>query len=208
MIKVGLFFEDEGHRTLLASLCERIAREEGLEVQIVERNAAGGQGRAISELKQYSTDLRRAEDEYIDILVVAIDGNCTGPGVRARLINKALSQHPAGEIVLAIPDPHVERWYLADPGAIGRALGVSGSVAPPDQKCDKNRYKTLLNQAFAELGELPAAGGIEYGDRIAEEIDLNRVRQTDQQLTDFIDNLRRSLRLAARTSDHAARSDG
>lgn len=203
MIKVGLFFEDEGHRTLLASLCLRIAREEHIEVKVVERNAAGGEGRAIAELKQYSLDLRRAQDEYIDVLVVAIDGNCSGPGVRAKLINTALSRHPAGEVVLAIPDPHVERWYLADPGAIGRVLGVAGSVAPPDQKCDKNRYKHLLNQAFGKLGEQPAAGGIEYGDVIAEEIDLNHVRRTDQQLTDFIDSFRRSLRLAARTSGHA-----
>lgn len=59
------------------------------------------------------TDLARGAEPYLDILVVAVDANCFGVRQRQNDVRKAIGDSYAGQVVVATPDPHIERWYLA-----------------------------------------------------------------------------------------------
>ncbi len=57
-------------------------------------------------------------EPFIEILVVALDSDCDAAGKRRDALRAA--DGFAGKIVLAIPEPHVERWFLLDPQAPAR----------------------------------------------------------------------------------------
>lgn len=105
---MGLFAEDDGHRALLHALVERLAAEESVQVGIEVRNAEGGAARALAALKQYGIDLERGVDRFVDVLLVAIDGNCHGGAKRRKQIEAVLRDRYPGRLVSAVPDPHVE----------------------------------------------------------------------------------------------------
>ena len=92
--------------------------------------------------------------------------------------------------MMAIPDPHIERWLLVDSQAFKTALG-HGCKAP-NQKCEKDRYKQLLSTAVSDAGVAPLFGGIEHAEAIAEAIDLHPGK--DASLDQFIQDLRNAVR--------------
>jgi hypothetical protein len=155
MRRISLFVEDFGHEEFLRALLCRLAREEGIPLEIEVRNASGGHGRAIRELREFVRELRAGASALPDLLVVAVDANCKGYGDRRKEIDGAV-----GELkdwtVCAVPDPHVERWLLVDSAAFKAVLGRGCSA--PDQKCDRDRYKQLLRAAVSDAGLSPLFG--------------------------------------------------
>ena len=114
-----------------------------------------------------------------DLLVVATDSNCKGY-VQAREEIRAAGGDDAGSVVYAIPDPHIERWLLIDSAAFKAVFGRGCS--PPDQKCDRLRYKRLLFDAVRATGiDLPL-GGIERTSDLVDALDLARVERADASL--------------------------
>ncbi len=95
-------------------------------------------------------------------------------------------------MVLAVPDPHVERWLLLD-GAAFKAVFGQGREAP-DRKCSRNRYKDLLIAAIRAAGRTTYLGGIEYAEDIVHRMDLDRAARSDASLRSFIDDLRTAIR--------------
>jgi hypothetical protein len=199
-MRIGLFSEDEGHRALLESLTSRIAAEEGVEAILEVRNAQGGLGRAIKALKQYGIDLASGIDSYLEVLIVAIDGNCRGTSTRKAQIRDALGSRYPGSLVLAVPDPHVELWYLADRHAVAHVLDQNYAADVPRQKCERGRYKTALRDAFSRGGVDPVAGGIEFGGDIGQTMDLREACRNDAALNSFVGELRASLRTGVQGS--------
>lgn len=199
MIDIGLFAEDDGHRTLLVPIIQRVADAESVAIDIRIRSAQGGSGRALDALRRYSADLARGTDEYLAVLVVAIDGNCRGWNERRREIERLLGGF-AGLVVVAIPDPHVELWYLADPQALPRVLGGSFTAVVPAQKCERHRYKQVLREACRQGGVEPVAGGVEYGEEVARQMDLAVAAANNPAFARFLDDSRLALRQAAATS--------
>ncbi len=98
------------------------------------------------------------------------------------------------EVIAAVPDPHVERWYLLDLPALENAAGVKLSVQHVPEKCEKDFYKKLLRQAFEGTEIAPPLGGIEYGERVALEMNLYNASKQDHGLGDFVGCLRAWLR--------------
>ena len=196
MNEVGLFVEDEGHRALLSPLIRRIALEESVVVNINERNATGGHAMVIRALRQYVRDLKAGVDNFLDILVVAIDGNCHGWSERRTQILSIVGQGYPGMVVVAAPDPHVERWYLADPCAVARSMGETAEADVPQKKCERGRYKAALRQAFVAFGIDPPLGGIESGDDIARVMNL-KVACGLNDFRAFLDELRGGLQRMA-----------
>jgi hypothetical protein len=76
---------------------------------------------------------------------------------------------------------------LLDAKAIAFAVGSHMAVAPPEYKCEKNHYKTLLRKAFVDNDISPPLGGIEYGPVIAEKMDIYAAAKQDHGLADFIE---------------------
>ncbi|MBM3501621.1 MAG: DUF4276 family protein [Armatimonadetes bacterium] len=190
---VDLFVEDRAHEELLVPLLMRIAAEHGVSISCRVRTGRGGHGRVLHELREYQNTVERHPAYFSrpDLLVVGIDGNCTAFS-RARTAAREMIR-PAfvDRLVVACPDPHVERWYLADPDTVKKVVGHRPSL--PRRKCGRDVYKRLLAEAVRRGGYLPTLGGIEFARELAEAMDFYRAGRTDRSFKAFLDELRRAM---------------
>ncbi len=187
MREIALFVEDYAHRQVIGALVQRIAEECNVAIQLDWRSAVGGHGKVIAELGNYLRDLKRQGGPFPDLVVVATDANCRGLNERTREIG---GQDGPAPMILAVPDPHIERWLLLD-GAAFKAVFGKGCDAP-DQKCDRRRYKEQLIQAIHSTGTIPGLGGIEYAEDIVQQMDIERTAQRDRSFRRFVTALRSS----------------
>jgi len=192
---IDLFAEDRAHQDLLAPLVERVARAEGKRVRLRVRSARGGHGAATTALKVYQQTLLAGIGGGVpDLLIAAVDANCR-PATRARRrIVTALMPEFADLCIPACPDPHIERWYLADLQAFHEVVGKRPSV--PKAKCERDLYKQILAQAVLDAGHPTMLGGIEFARELAEAMDFERAGKSARSLKRFVDELRAGLRRA------------
>ena len=120
-------------------------------------------------------------------IVVAIDANCLAFSAARKSVVAAVRPEFESICVPACPDPHIERWYLADPQAFARVVG--GTPTVPKHKCERDVYKQALAQAVTEAGHPRGLDGIEFGPELAEEIDLYRAACSESSLKHFIEDL-------------------
>jgi hypothetical protein len=193
-MKVDIFAEDRAHEEFLKPMIERIGAEEGKGLEIRVRSARGGHGRALAELRVYQESVTHGVVGMTmpDILVVAIDANCQAYARATRAIGTQLEHPFQGITVLACPDPHVERWYLADPPGFHEAVGATPRVGR--RKCDKGHYKAILADTVAQAGYPPLLGGIEFAREIVERMNLHRAATNVRSLAHFIQGIRAQIR--------------
>ncbi len=96
--------------------------------------------------------------------------------------------------VIACPDPHVERWYLADPESFKEVIGVGPKVSR--KKCERDYYKSILQQAILDAGHPPTLGGIEFAREIVENMDFYRARKGERSLNHFLNGAVAQIRSA------------
>ena len=186
-LNLSLFVEDNAQQQIISAITRRVAQESGLEISLRLASVRGGVGKMLSELRIYLRDLQRGLGQP-DLLIIARDANCKGYTERHHELTLALKEYK-GKTILAIPDPHIERWLLIDSAAFGEAVGKGCSA--PDHKCIKDRYKNLLASAVREAGIEPLLGGIEHAEAIIEVMDLKRASQADKSFERFVEELRR-----------------
>jgi len=185
--KIHLFVEDYGHEAVLKALLHRLASQYTVPISIVIKTAKGGHGRVISTLKEFLSDLADDQEDLPDLLLVATDGNCKGYLGRKQEIDIAMKGF-AGQVIYAIPDPHIERWLLLDSTAFKKVLGKGCSA--PKQKCERHLYKRLLLEAVRQTGINPPLGGIEYAGDLVNAMDLGRLERTDDSMSKLLKPLR------------------
>lgn len=185
MRNLALFVEDYAHEKIISALVSKIAAEFSFNVKFDWRNTVGGHGKVIAELKVYIRDLERQGTPWPDLIVVATDANCKGLNERSRELSVPNAPAP---LLLAVPDPHVERWLLLD-GAAFKAVFGRGCQAP-DRKCARNLYKRKLIEEIHAAGSIPLIGGIEYAEDIVQHMDIDRAAQADASLQRFVEELR------------------
>lgn len=191
MRNIAVFVEDFAHEQVLNTLIRRLAHETGQPVTLIWGNTRNGHGAVVRELKQFLRDLQRGRGAFPDLLIVATDGNCMGYVARRNEIAKLTDRIPA-RAICAIPDPHIERWLLADSAAFKTVLGVGCDA--PDQKCDRDRYKRLLVQEIRNSGVFPSLGGIEYAEAIVSAMEIDRAAAADASLGRFVTEFRNVLK--------------
>lgn len=201
-IRIGYFLEDIGQERFLVTLVNRVAQEMGLPLRRLRhevRNAIGGRGIVLDEFRRFLRDVNHERERPFTLLVVAIDGDCRGYRERRDEIQTIAEQsgYP-GPVICAVPDPHIERWYLADPRALQQVLEVSHIPEVPTYKCERGRYKQALRDAIRQTDVIAPLGGLEYGSDIAEVLDLYTVSKTDAGFKHFVDELRAGLAPFAR----------
>jgi hypothetical protein len=190
-VLVDLLAEDVAHERLLRSLIGRLAREAHINVDIRVRAARGGRPRVMEELELYQRSIARGVASRPSLLIVAIDSNCT-PYVRARgQIERRIQPAFRDITLIACPDPHVERWYVADPVSFAQAVGRQPRLGK--RKCDRDRYKRILAEAVSSAGHPVLLGGIEFADELIEHMDLYRAGKNEKSFKRFIDDLRSRL---------------
>lgn len=181
--EISLFVEDTAHEKVIGTLVQRIADSHGVSVQLNWRNAVGGYSHVVGKFGDYLRDLER-QGGYPDLIVVATDANCSGLNERVRQLERPETPVP---IVMAIPDPHVERWLLLDGEAFRQVLGHGCNA--PDQKCDRDVYKQRLIRAILDAGIEPSLGGIEFAEDIVSRIDIPRAERADDSFRRFVREL-------------------
>ena len=200
---VDLFVEDHAHESFLEPLLMRIAREQDqdIKMEIRVRSARGGHGRAIAEFELYQSIVTKSllSSESADIVVVAIDGNCSTFTEERRRIQDATVPMLRDRLVIACPDPHIERWYVADPQSFETTVGYRPNVG--DKKCARGHYKQVLTTTIRQAGHQVILGGVEFAPELVEGMDLYRAGRNDSSLNAFLRDLRVRLRQITRDRD-------
>ncbi len=190
-ILVDLFVEDRAHEELLKPLINRIAAEKQVSIQIRIRSSRGGHNHAITEFKLYQKAAKGLADDPADLLVVGIDGNCSTSTKKREEIRKATTPLFIDRLVVACPDPHVERWYLGDPESFHSVVGYQPSLE--SKKCERGYYKQALRDAIRLGGQPAMLGGIEYASELVDKMDLYKAGKNSHCLKAFIDDFREKL---------------
>lgn len=196
-IRLGYFLEDVGQEAFLVALVKRIAQDAGLQTDDLThdpRSVVGGRGTAVSELQRFLLDVRRGHEIPFDVLIVAIDGNCWGYAERRDQIRHVVerAEYP-GVVVCAIPDPHVERWYLVDAQCLRQVIGTEVQPEVPAYKCERGRYKYALREVLRQAGIVAPLGGAEFGPDVARELNMYIVGRADAAFRHFVDELSAAL---------------
>jgi hypothetical protein len=195
-VRVDLFAEDRSHEEFTRPLIQRLVAEEGGYPVIKVISAQGGHGRAVDEFKVYQRYVVRSLVRSPDLAVVVIDANCRGwNSVRAE-IQAAVDPELLPPVVVGCPDPHVERWYMADPESFYEVVGAS--PAKERTKCDRDRYKALLSEAVLKGRNPPTLGGIEFAREIVRAMNLYRASTGIPSLRAFVNDVRDAARLLLR----------
>jgi hypothetical protein len=193
-IKIGYFLEDRGHEIFIKAIVKRIAMEKGFlsgEWSDDVRSAIGG--KSIQAYRKFLKDITKIKSEFpFNILIVASDGNCKGYiEKRNQLIRYAKNARIAylDRFVFAIPDPHIEKWYLNDPKGFNRAFGSGILPVLPSYKCKRGLYKKVMRDAIASSEITPLFDGYEYGERIVKEMDIYEAGKSDSSFKHFIEDI-------------------
>ena len=186
--RIALFVEDSGHRRVIGTLVCRLARCHGIEVRFDWRNAIGGHGKVVNELREFLREPVGQDGHAPDMIVVATDANCSGLNEREKELKKLGSPDASIPVIYAVPDPHVERWLLLDGAAFHAVLGKGCDA--PDRKCDRDRYKEVLIRAVRSTGRTPILGGLEHASAIMRALDIERASRADRSFGRFVDSLR------------------
>jgi hypothetical protein len=179
-LEVVCFCEDIAHERFIRGLIQRAAEDHGVSAHIRVLNATHG-SRVWLEFRQYLQELAKGQQSLPDVLVVVIDGNCKGASQVRQDIEREVQKQSVGvpHLVCAVPDPHVERWYLDDQQALKSVLPGARSQKL-SYKCERDRYKRALRQAIRDAGVEPLLGGAEYGEDIARKLEPSRLDSSFQ----------------------------
>lgn len=187
MPELLLFVEDQAQERFLSALLCRIAAEQSVHLSIRPRTARGGFAKVLSHLEEFARAVERERERLPDGIVVGLDANCQGYVARRRMVVQRARQL-SDFVICAIPDPHIERWFLLDGEAFREAVGAGCDA--PDEKCEKFRYKRLLNQAVRQAGVQPLLGGVEYAEDIVKAYHVQKVADRDTSFGRLVGDFR------------------
>jgi hypothetical protein len=198
-IKIIYFLEDRAQDGFIKAIVERIAKEESIPTSSLItdiRSSKRGGSRCVKEFKVFIKDSEKTGTENVDFLVVAIDGNRKGYRDRIRELEKHIKpDHPfKNRVIYAVPDPHIERWYITDQRAFKDGVKIDKAPDLPPYKPKKDYYKQVINRALKDSGVDSSLGGAEYAERIVEKIDLDLLGKQNAGFQTFIEDLRRAFR--------------
>jgi len=200
------FVEDPAQESFITTLITRIAAGEGIPAQRVSLSGWAVQdgSKAIDEFEQF---VKGSGDDLwgcADIFVVGFDANRKGVSERRkqlRTITKPLDIALQDPIAFAVPNPHIERWYLEDQQAFNCVFGPGSAPAMPSYKSDKAFYKQILHDAIARTGRDSLLGVSAYGEDVALAVNFD-VLSNDRGFKLFRKDLCRAFRRLQTTGDH------
>lgn len=193
--RIDLYCEDSGHEQFSRALLKRLAGEIGLRPSISTISGRGGHGQAVSEFKAWQravTSGQGIDREVPDLLILVIDSNCTGWARARRDLLEAVDPAVFPHFAIGCPDPHIERWCIADPQAVQEVVGL----APPSDpgKCERHLYKQLLRQTILSADQPILTSEMEYAPDIVAATDFFRAGKKQPSLKHFVEEIRSALR--------------
>lgn len=189
--EITLFCEDRGHEQFVRSVVQRLAGEQSIRPVLRAINARGGEGRARAEFRTWQRTFLTGSGTP-DLLVLVIDGNCHGWSATKSELDDDVDTTLIPRHVVGCPDPHIERWYMADPQTFRQVVGVAPGADPG--KCERELYKQIVEEAVRRA-QLPLLTGIaDLAPDLVEAMDLYRAGKNQASLKSFFDDLRNALR--------------
>ncbi len=146
----------------------------------------------MQEFKNYQRLAPAVSIPDADVVVVAIDGNCSSFAKARAQVQKSADPIVSDRLVVASPDPHIERWYLADPQAVSSVLGCETPGLEP--KCERDYYKNALRDTIARGGYMALLGGTEMAADLISNMNFYRAGRNDSSFKAFLGDLRTKLR--------------
>ncbi|HTG33941.1 MAG TPA: hypothetical protein VLB76_13510 [Thermoanaerobaculia bacterium] len=200
---IVIYCEDSGHEQFARALLGRIATDLGVRVDIRTASGRGGHGLALTEFKAWQRAIAGGGGihfEIPDLLVLMIDANCKGYATVRRDLESSIDNRIFSHCAIGCPDPHIERWCLADPQALQEVLGVDGPADPG--KCERHLYKSLLRETILKAGQPILTTAMEYAPDLIAAMDFFRAGRNQPSLKHFVDEVRSALQLffSSRTS--------
>jgi hypothetical protein len=194
-LRVDLFAEDKAHEALLEPLIRRLARDSDLEVIVSLRSPLGGYGRMLLELGVFQKAVRSGQPglQVPDILVIGRDTNCEAFTRARQTVRNHIDHEVFPSFAVACPEPHIERWFLADPVSFQEVVGAD--PRPGRRKCQRDLYKERLADAIRRGGNPATLGGIEFATDLVKAMDLYRAARAEPSLRHFINELRQAFAL-------------
>lgn len=186
--RIDAFVEDRAHELLIGSVIRRLAEDIDLAIDLRFISAVGGHPRVLNELSLFRKAVENGGRRRPDLLVVAVDGNCKGWTKARNELKASIGDGLASDIVIACPDPHVERWFMSDPESFVDVVGYRPAVGK--RKCQRDLYKRLLSDAVRKGGSPVLLGGIDYAPDLIKAMDLYRAGQNERSFGSFVDHLR------------------
>lgn len=198
-ISIIYFLEDRAQEGFIKALVEKVAKENGIPSHSLKHRIQSARrgSRVIAEFRNFLKDARRLGNAGADLIVVSIDGNCKGYNDRVKQLSRYLRPTDwfQSRILYAVPDPHIERWYLMDQKAFKEGIEIDKPPEMPPYKCKKGHYKQILHRAFRDAGIQSLLGGPEYAEKIIGNIaDLKLFAQKNTGLEKFIQDLQKGFR--------------
>ena len=184
---IGLFVEDFAQEQYIGTLTRKIVQTQECEVVIRPYVSRGGRPAVLNELREFFK-LQDHAVEPPDYIVVGNDGNCQGLNSRRAEVERYVPDTWKHRAILAIPDPHIEAWFLRDLPAFHRAVGPCN--APPQRKCSKDVYKEVLKRSTHDALGFAPLDGIENAQAIVSEQDIDVLGSSGADLRSFINGLR------------------
>jgi hypothetical protein len=189
-LRILYFLEDRAQEGLIKALVKRIAIEESFPEEDLNHDVRSGRGGS-KVLNEFKSFLKHSEYEAreVDLLVVSKDGNCKGYNRGKRELEQCVESVPhfQGRVAFAVPDPHIERWFIKDQRAFKQGIGIDKSPRLPAYKCKKDYYKEILYQALREANVSSLFGGVEYAEQIVENMEnLSSSNWPDKVLSNLL----------------------
>ena len=177
---------------VLRPIVKRVAAEMGVQVTIHSRCSGGGHGQVLQELGAFQRAVSKGQPGLSKgILVAGRDANCSGYQEMKRELGGVVEGGLFLGVAIACPDPHVERWLMADPESFSEVDGAD--PRPGKKKCEKDLYKEKLRAAVLRGGNPPTLGGVEFAEDLVAAMDLFRAGKNEPSLGSFVDDLKAAI---------------
>lgn len=126
-IKLGIAYEGTLDTGFVTALMDRLLDELGFgtsEMDIVQARTV--------VTKFVPVYLKRFGDKSCDLMVFLTDGD-NGTNTKRDIVEKIESTHPEAltSCVIGIPEPHLERWIIADEDTVKSVFNLDGAKALP-----------------------------------------------------------------------------
>ncbi len=121
-----------------------------------------------------------------------IDGNCLGWGEAHRTTSAVVDPGLFPKAVVGCPDPHIERWCIADPAGFRAVLDIP--PLPDPGKCDRGVYKALFRESILRAAQPILTDPMEFAPDLVAAMDLYRASKNQPSLKHFIEDLRSAIR--------------
>jgi len=197
-IHIALYYEDRAHELFIGALVQRFIDEMRVDARISVLGARGGHSKMMAEFEEYQNAIRGGQYALSapDILLLARDANCESYARACRSVEEKIDQQIFRHHVIACPDPHIERWFMADSQSF--FLVVGSDPNPGIRKCVRNYYKQKLRSAVKRSGVPALLGGIEFAKDLAQNMDLFRAGRNEPSLHHFAHEFKAVLRQLTR----------